>query len=86
MVAQATHECCVAATLLAAGLALLFYADARAFRTLQALAASLAVSSGYAQTARRAATGVGVPFEPSFAKLSWSLSPSAMRRPPAAPP
>jgi len=55
--AQALHECCVAAALMAAGLVALRHADTRAFRTLQALATSLAISSGYAQTARRAATG-----------------------------
>lgn len=56
-VGQATHECCTSAALLGVGALGLLFADARLFHLARCLVASVALSSGYAQTARRAATG-----------------------------
>ena len=56
-VSQATHEVCTAAALLGLGALTLWVADEQLYHLGRCLVASVALSSGYAQTARRNAKG-----------------------------
>lgn len=55
--AQAVHETCVAAAVMAAALVALHKADDHAFHLLRCLAMSVTLNAGYARTARQTARG-----------------------------